>query len=206
MGLERLRPMLWWCNLTGILPFGMELQQGPNGPIFKRVTFSFKSPAIWWSIITSFVLVGNFSTLILSLLQHNPSPSKNVGINFKDLAARFHYIHYAVLTALSFFLVMKYKLMKEAVEDIHLVDINIARHIVKPSCKTTSMTIIAFLISSGWVNYLIITICKICWMPFKLKFLNLDNLWVPNFVKTSINGKHDGSNDGARSCFWFLSV
>ncbi len=149
MGLERLRPMLWWCNLTGILPFGMELQPGPNGPIFKRATFSFKSPAVWWSIIIGLLLVGNSSTLILTVTQYAATHNQTVingGINFRNMAAKFHYAHYAALTTISFFLVTKYKMMKEAAEAINLVDIKIAA-LVKSTCKTTSMTIIAFLIT-----------------------------------------------------------
>lgn len=153
MGLERLRPMLWWCNLTGILPFGMELQPGPDGPIYKRVTFSFKSPAIWWSIIIGFLLVGNLSALTLTLVRYAATHKETVlnrGIDFADWAARFHYAHYAALTVVSFFLVTKHKIMKEVVEDVNLVDSDISAY-VKPTCKTTSMTIIGFMVTCVWV-------------------------------------------------------
>ena len=75
-----------------------------------------------------------------------------VGTNYASGAARFHFIHYVILTAVSFNLVLKWRKFNEAVQDINLVDFNIDAHLNQATCSTRSKIVIAFLLSCTWVG------------------------------------------------------
>ena len=110
-GLERFRGLVLWGNVAGFLPFRMELDRDSGK--FRRFTFSWRDPLVYWHIIL-FVLQ-TFLVVYLELTskrtQYLASLNPNLQITYHVMR---HYL--TVLSYVPYLLLYRWKDLQTAVK------------------------------------------------------------------------------------------
>lgn len=65
-GLERLRILLLWTNVTGLLPFRMELDRDSGK--FHGFLFSYRHPLTWWLVIWLTLQLAIFAVVHVNIM------------------------------------------------------------------------------------------------------------------------------------------
>ena len=143
MGVEELQLFVRLCNLTGLLPFRMILDEQTGR--FKRFDGHWSHPAKWWCsfvmAIQIAVLVGNFYWFVVSF----HSKGINLSIVYK-LVQFLYFSNYLILLLLSPRLFLfRFRHLETAFECLHRIDRMIISN-SKLSSTTRRRTVIGILI------------------------------------------------------------
>ena len=142
MGLDQLQLFVRFCNLSGLLPFRMILDEQTRR--FKRFEGHWRNAANWWC---SFVIVsqllaffGNIYILIVLILPEH-----------KELSLVQHFVHSLYFSNYFFFILLsprlflfRFRHFETAFEFLHRIDRMIGT--AGSSCTTRRRTIIGILI------------------------------------------------------------
>lgn len=119
--LYQLRPLIWMCQLSGLLPFYMEFD--PDTKKFRKFSFSWKRPMTWWFV---FLCIGQFAFLIFDIriswiaFYQNDVIKSNIPKVFSAFLFVEHLL-FVFLIDMARFMILKYSNLRCAVHLIQKV-------------------------------------------------------------------------------------
>ena len=78
--LQHLRPFVWFCHLSGFIPFRMRIDPETK---FQRFTFSFRHPLTWWFFVSKIIFLVFLYVFLNSML-----PTLLLTLNAKEISLR----------------------------------------------------------------------------------------------------------------------
>ena len=145
-GLERLRSLILWANVVGVLPFRMDLD--PVTGKFRRFTFSWKGPFVYWSVIM--LTIQTSLTVYLQFQKGALDISSEVPLTQKITMIVMQY-DFVLLSFVPYLLLYRWKNLEAAVKYAHKFDRMIDDEANRP-CKTKRRIVIGITLSAANVG------------------------------------------------------
>ena len=146
-GLERLRSLILWANVVGVLPFRMELDSVTGK--FRRFTFSWKDPFVYWPVLffaihTSLIIYRHLMTAPFIFSTELPLTHLFTSIIL--------YYDYDFISYVPYLLLYRWKNLEATVKYAHKFDRMIDDEANQP-CKTKCRIVIGITLSATLVGW-----------------------------------------------------
>ena len=161
MGVERLQLLVRFCNLIGLFPFRMILNEQTNQ--FHRFDRHWRHPSNWWFVFI--FMAQTFLTLqvvYMVVLPHSNSNNEPNKTNFVYQMIFFAFIlTHMILSWCPRIILFRLRLLESAVENLHRIDRTLSKiSLIKPCDTTRRRTLVGISITFLLVKFIFDIIYK----------------------------------------------
>ena len=147
MGVEDLRILCRFCNVTGLFPFRMVTNGQTNG--FQRFDSHWRHPANWWFLILFFI---DIAYIIITIHEQIfLFVSENQLATIYKVVYTLSILNYTLLVTVPRIFLFSFRHLEAALEILDKTDRLMANTIQKVPCRTKQRAVIGIAASVIWV-------------------------------------------------------